>query len=83
MDKQRVIENLNALFEARAKFYEFFDNKIPKISNTDVFDFKKAEKVDLKEVYEHFHLFDYKIRKLLPSLYKAYELKDEDLKRDF
>ncbi len=83
MEKAKVIENLNALFKQRAEFYEFFDANIKKLPNSDVFDFKESKFLSAQEVYTHFYHYDYAIRKLLPKLYKAYEIKDEDLNRDF
>ncbi len=58
-----------------------FDKEIPKFKNTDVFDFSNQD--DLKEIYTHFYKFDYAIRKLLPSIYKAYDIESKDLKKDF
>lgn len=84
MDKNKIIENLNALFSSRSEFYEAFDKAIPKIQNTDVFDFKKAEKLDAKAIYECFYHYDYAIRKLLPLIYKLGEINpDKDLNKDF
>lgn len=82
--KEKVIENLNALFAARAEFYAYFDENVGKIGDTDVFDFNTAKSGDFKDFYAHFYKFDYAIRKLLPSLYKAYEIDSErDLSKDF
>lgn len=74
---------MNALFKQRTMFYAFFDEHIAKIPNSDVFDFDKAPNLQAKEVYKQFYHFDYAIRKLLPAIYKAYEITDEDLKKDF
>ncbi|MBM0636809.1 hypothetical protein LNU06_01335 [Campylobacter sp. VicNov18] len=83
MDKTKIVENLNALFKQRAEFYSYFDKNIPKIKNTEVFDFKSAKDLNPEELYKQFYHFDYAIRKLLPAIYKAYEITDEDLNRDF
>lgn len=83
MDKTKITQNLNELFKQRAKFYEFFDEKIAKIPNSDVFDFPKAKDLNAKEVYEHFYHFDYAMRKLLPAIFKAYEIDSSDLDKDF
>ncbi|WP_273336779.1 CmeU family protein [Campylobacter avium] len=84
MDKERVIENLNHIFKMRKEFYEFFDNSMPKIANTDVFDFKNSKPLNAQEVYTLFNKYDYALRKLLPSVYKAYEIDMErDLSKDF
>ena len=83
MDKAKVASNLNALFKQRDKFYSYFDENIPKIPNTEVFDFKNAKTLNTEEVYKQFYHYDYAIRKLLPAIYKAYELTDEDLEKDF
>ena len=84
MSKEKIISNLNELFKARAEFYAFFDTKIPKIAKTEVFDFKNAKEGNLEEFYKYFYKYDYAIRKLLPSIYKAYEIdSDKDLSKDF
>lgn len=41
-------------------------------------------KPNLEQIYTLFYHYDYAIRKLLPSLYKAYEIDSEkDLSKDF
>lgn len=87
--KEKIINDLNALFKARAEFYSFFDAHIPKIAHTDVFDFDKLKVLNtdnlahLERIYTLFYHYDYAIRKLLPKLYKAYEIDSEDLAKDF
>ncbi|EFU2388363.1 hypothetical protein KY568_001134 [Campylobacter jejuni] len=83
MDKAKIVQNLNALFKQRAEFYSYFDENIAKINNTEVFDFKNAKNLNPEEVYKQFYHFDYAIRKLLPAIYKAYEIADADLDKDF
>ncbi|EIY3560067.1 hypothetical protein MMU62_000816 [Campylobacter jejuni] len=83
MDKAKIVQNLNALFKQRAEFYSYFDENISKINNTEVFDFKNAKNLNPEEVYKQFYHFDYAIRKLLPAIYKAYEITDADLDKDF
>ncbi|ELJ6942735.1 hypothetical protein ELQ10_02440 [Campylobacter sp. US42a] len=83
MDKAKIVQNLNALFKQRAGFYSYFDENIAKINNTEVFDFKNAKNLNPEEVYKQFYHFDYAIRKLLPAIYKAYEITDADLDKDF
>ncbi|EAH7999826.1 hypothetical protein EQJ11_03205 [Campylobacter jejuni] len=83
MDKAKIVQNLNALFKQRAEFYSYFDENIAKINNTEVFDFKNAKNLNPEEVYKQFYHFDYAIRKLLPTIYKAYEITDADLDKDF
>ncbi|HAA1523178.1 hypothetical protein AJ935_03235 [Campylobacter sp. BCW_6876] len=83
MDKVKIVQNLNALFKQRAEFYSYFDENIVKINNTEVFDFKNAKNLNPEEVYKQFYHFDYAIRKLLPAIYKAYEITDADLDKDF
>ncbi|MBX1798918.1 hypothetical protein I9D91_06815 [Campylobacter jejuni] len=83
MDKAKIVQNLNALFKQRAEFYSYFDENIAKISNTEVFDFKNAKNLNPEEVYKQFYHFDYAIRKLLPAIYKSYEITDADLDKDF
>ncbi|EPT7864888.1 CmeU family protein [Campylobacter jejuni] len=83
MDKAKIVQNLNALFKQRAEFYSYFDENIAKINNIEVFDFKNAKNLNPEEVYKQFYHFDYAIRKLLPAIYKAYEITDADLDKDF
>ncbi|HEF6785736.1 TPA: hypothetical protein SAV67_000498 [Campylobacter jejuni] len=83
MDKAKIVQNLNALFKQRAEFYSYIDENIAKINNTEVFDFKNAKNLNPEEVYKQFYHFDYAIRKLLPAIYKAYEITDADLDKDF
>ena len=40
-----------------------------------VYDFKDDEKI--KKLYEKFFAFDYKVRKILPFIYKAYGVKPD------
>ncbi|EIA0022711.1 hypothetical protein ACLU5X_001950, partial [Campylobacter jejuni] len=54
-----------------------------KINDTEVFDFKNAKNLNPEEVYKQFYHFDYAIRKLLPAIYKVYEITDADLDKDF
>ena len=45
---------------------------------------QSVDNVDLEQIYKLFHHYDYAIRKLLPSIYKAYEIDSErDLSKDF
>lgn len=83
MDKAKIVQNLNALFKQRAGFYSYFDENIAKINDTEVFDFKNAKNLNPEEVYKQFYHFDYAIRKLLPAIYKVYEITDTDLDKDF
>lgn len=83
MDKAKIVQNLNTLFKQRAEFYSYFDKNIAKINNTEVFDFKSVKNLNPEEVYKQFYHFDYAIRKLLPAIYKAYEITDADLDKDF
>ncbi|EPF9172695.1 CmeU family protein [Campylobacter jejuni] len=83
MDKAKIVQNLNALFKQRAEFYSYFDENIVKINDTEVFDFKNAKNLNPEEVYKQFYHFDYAIRKLLPAIYKVYEITDADLDKDF
>ncbi len=83
MDKAKIVQNLNALFKQRAEFCSYFDENIAKINDTEVFDFKNAKNLNPEEVYKQFYHFDYAIRKLLPAIYKVYEITDADLDKDF
>lgn len=70
---QEVEQNLQNLIDKRAEFYKFLDENIEKIPNCDAYDFKDDEK--MKKLYEKFFAFDYKVRKILPFIYKAYGVK--------
>ena len=70
--KELVEKNIKELLGARAEFFKFLDERVPKITGTDVFDFERADTASLKEVYAKFYGYDYAARKLLPYLYRAY-----------
>lgn len=70
---QEVEQILQNLIDKRAEFYKFLDENIEKIPNCDAYDFKDDEK--MKKLYEKFFAFDYKVRKILPFIYKAYGVK--------
>ena len=70
--KELVEKNIKELLGARAEFFKFLDERVPKIADTDVFDFERAGEASLKEVYAKFYGYDYAARKLLPYLYRAY-----------
>ncbi len=73
-EKQEVEKNIKELLAARAEFFKFLDERMPKIAGTDVFDFERAGAASLKEVYAKFYGYDYAARKLLPYLYRTYGL---------
>ena len=73
-EKQEVEKNIKELLAARAEFFKFLDERVPKIAGTDVFDFERAGAASLKEVYAKFYGYDYAARKLLPYLYRPYGL---------
>lgn len=70
---QEVEQILQNLIDKRVEFYKFLDEHIEKIPNCDAYDFKDDEK--MKKLYEKFFAFDYKVRKILPFIYKAYGVK--------
>lgn len=70
---QEVEQILQNLIDKRAEFYKFLDENIEKIPNCDAYDFKDDEK--MKKLYEKFFAFDYKVRKILPFIYKVYGVK--------
>lgn len=72
---QEVEQILQNLIDKRAEFYKFLDENIEKIPNCDAYDFKDDEKI--KKLYEKFFAFDYKVRKILPFIYKAYGVKPD------
>ena len=67
---QEVKEKIEKILEARSAFFAELDRQVPKKNGTDVFDFSKVKEADLKE----FYAFDYNVRKLLPDVYKAYDV---------
>ncbi|MBE2984921.1 hypothetical protein CCAL9344_04050 [Campylobacter sp. RM9344] len=71
----QVKEKIEKIFAARAQFFELLDANVPKKGDTDVFDFDKAKDVNLKEIYAKFYAYDYAVRKLLPDVYSAYDVK--------
>ena len=71
---QEVKEKIEKIFEARSAFFAELDRQVPKKNGTDVFDFSKVKEADLKEIYAKFYAFDYNVRKLLPDVYKAYNV---------
>ena len=73
-EKQEVEKNIKERLAARAEFFKFLDERVPKIAGTDVFDFERAGAASLKEIYAKFYGYDYAARKLLPYLYRAYGL---------
>lgn len=70
---QEVEQILQNLIDKRAEFYKFLDENIEKIPNCDAYDFKDDEK--MKKLYEKFFAFDYRVRKILPFIYKVYGVK--------
>lgn len=70
---QEVEQILQNLIDKRVEFYKFLDENIEKIPNCDAYDFKDDEKI--KKLYEKFFAFDYRVRKILPFIYKAYGVK--------
>lgn len=72
---QEVEQILQNLIDKRAEFYKFLDENIEKIPNCDAYDFKDDEK--MKKLYEKFFAFDYRVRKILPFIYKAYGVKPD------
>ncbi|NDJ27416.1 hypothetical protein DMB95_08235 [Campylobacter sp. MIT 12-8780] len=84
MNKEQIIADLNELFKQRKEFYAFFDAKIPKKEGLNIFDFEKLDDANLRDFHKLFHRYDYAIRKLLPRIYKAYDIDmDKDLSKDF
>ena len=54
-EKQEVEKNIKELLAARAEFFKFLDERVPKIADTDVFDFERAGEASLKEGYAKFY----------------------------
>ncbi|CAD7287300.1 hypothetical protein LMG7974_00227 [Campylobacter majalis] len=70
-----IKEKIDNAFASRDEFFALLDSLVPKKNGTDVFDFEAAKPVNLKQVYEKFYAYDYNMRKLMPYLYKAYDIK--------
>lgn len=75
-EKSEVVKSkIEAILKARSEFFAELDTQVSKIEGTDVFDFSKCEKGDLKAIYAKFYAYDYSVRKLLPDVYEAYGVK--------
>ncbi|EAI2893448.1 hypothetical protein OUP81_000366 [Campylobacter upsaliensis] len=74
MEKEQIIANLKDFFAKREEFFQYFDANLSKKENIDAFDFSKKNELNAEEIYKHFYHFDYAMRKLLPPLFKAYEI---------
>lgn len=74
-DKENVTNGIKTLLDARGEIFKFLDENSVKIGNTDTFDFEKSKDLDFKDMYSKIYAYDYAIRRLLPYLYKAYEVK--------
>ncbi|MBR8462606.1 hypothetical protein KDE12_07040 [Campylobacter sp. faydin G-105] len=70
----QVAAKLEQIFKARSEFFAELDRQVPKINNTDVFDFNAVSSTNLKEIYAKFYAYDYNVRKLLPDVYAAYDV---------
>ncbi|MBS4234820.1 CmeU family protein [Campylobacter vulpis] len=82
MEKEQIVVNLKDFFAKREEFFQYFDTHLSKKENIDAFDFSKKNELNAEEVYKQFYHFDYAIRKLLPPLFKAYEINpSKDLKK--
>ena len=75
-EKSEIVKGkIEQILKARSEFFEEMDRQVPKINGTDVFDFDKVDKSDLKAIYSKFYAYDYSLRKLLPDVYAAYDVK--------
>ncbi|NLK66038.1 MAG: hypothetical protein GX282_00960 [Campylobacteraceae bacterium] len=74
-DKEIIEEQLKKFGESREEFFKLLDSLVPRLTNTDVFDFENCEDKNLKEIYAKFYSYDYAIRRILPFVYKAYDIK--------
>lgn len=74
ISKQNLQEQIDKYLQIREDFFTYLDSQIPKLKNTDIFDFKNAPKLDAKDVYEHFYKIDYQARKLRGLLVKTNDL---------
>ena len=74
-EKKEIVKNqIEEILKARSEFFAELDRQVPKIAGTDVFDFTAVKEADLKTLYAKFYAFDYNVRKLLPDVYKAYDV---------
>lgn len=73
-DSEVVKAKIETILNARKEFFAELDRQVPKINSTDVFDFAKAD-ANLKEIYAKFYAYDYSVRKLLPDVYDAFNVK--------
>ncbi|CAD7289113.1 CmeU family protein [Campylobacter suis] len=72
--KEEIAKKIEEIFKARAEFFKLLDTNIPKKNGTDVFDFDSAKEINAREVYQKFYALDYSVRRLLPDVYKAYDV---------
>ncbi|KEA46289.1 CmeU family protein [Campylobacter mucosalis] len=73
--RDEIQAKLDDIFKARGDFFALLDTLVPKKNGTDVFDFANAKEADLKEIYAKFYAFDYSVRRLLPDVYKVFDVK--------
>lgn len=75
ISKENLQKQTDKYLEIREDFFAFLDSQIPKLKNTDIFNFSNSPKLDAKEIYEHFYKLDYQARKLRGFIVKTYDLK--------
>lgn len=73
--KDEIRSKIEKILAARGDFFALLDERVPKKNGTDVFDFDAAKEANLKEIYAKFYAYDYVVRKLLPDVYAAYDVK--------
>lgn len=74
ISKENLQKQTDKYLEIREEFFTFLDSQIPKLKNTDIFDFKDLPKLDAKEIYELFYKLDYQARKLRGFIVKTNDL---------
>lgn len=73
-EKEFMKTQIESLLKARDGFFEVLDKNVPKQGNSSVFDFDACTDKSLKDLYREFYSYDYAIRKILPLIYKKFDL---------
>lgn len=73
-DKELVKKQIEEFLAARGRFFEVLDASVPKKGNSTAFDFDACNEPSLKALYKEFYAYDYAVRKMLPHIYKKFDL---------
>ena len=73
-DKELVKKQIEEFLAARGRFFDVLDANVPKQGNSTAFDFDACKEPSLKALYTEFYAYDYAVRKMLPYIYKKFDL---------